>query len=46
MPRHRAIALPTFVAAAFIGIAIWLIAGPPPHSPKPVNARQFVVSTK
>jgi hypothetical protein len=46
MPRHKGIAIPTFLAAALAGITIWLIAGPPPHSPKPVNARQFVVSTK
>jgi hypothetical protein len=46
MPRHKTIAMHTFLAAAFTGIAIWLIAGPPPHSPKPVNARQFVVPIK
>jgi hypothetical protein len=46
MPRRKTIAIPTFLAAAFTGIAIWLIAGPPPQSPKPVNARQFVVSIK
>jgi hypothetical protein len=46
MRRDKAIAIPTFAAAIFTGIAIWLIAGPPPHSPKPVNARAFVASTK
>ncbi len=46
MPGRKTIAIPTFVAAAFTGIAIWLIAGPPPHSPKPVNAHRFVVLTK
>jgi hypothetical protein len=46
MRREGSIAIPTFVAAAFTGLAIWLIAGPPPHTPKPVNAHQFVVSVK
>jgi hypothetical protein len=46
MRRQKPIAVPTFVAAIFTGIAIWLIAGPPPQTPRPVNARQFVVSIK
>jgi len=46
MHRQKSIAIPTFVAAAFAGLAIWLVAGPPPHSPKPVNAHKFVVSVK
>jgi hypothetical protein len=46
MRQQKAIAIPTFLAAVFTGIAIWLVAGPPPHSPKPVNAHQFVVSIK
>jgi hypothetical protein len=46
MHRPKAILLPTLVATVFTGIAIWLIAGPPPHAPRPVNAHPFVVSNK
>jgi hypothetical protein len=46
MRQQTTIAVPTFLAAIFTGIAIWLVVGPPPHSPKPVNANQFVVSIK
>lgn len=46
MRRQKTIVVPTFLAAICAGIAIWLIAGPPPHSSKPVNAHQFAVSIK
>ena len=46
MHRPKTILLPTLLATVFTGIAIWLIAGPPPHSPRPVNAHALVVSTK
>jgi hypothetical protein len=46
MPRPKTILLRTLLTTVVTGIAIWLVAGPPPHSSKPVNARQFMVSTK
>jgi hypothetical protein len=46
MNRPKTILLPTLLATAFTGIAIWLIAGPPPHAGRPVTADQFVVSIK
>jgi hypothetical protein len=46
MHRQKTIVLPTLVTAVFTGLTIWLVAGPPPHSPRPINAHQFVVSIK
>jgi hypothetical protein len=46
MHQQKKIVVPTLLAAIFTGIAIRLIAGPPPHQPKPVNAHQSMVSVK
>jgi hypothetical protein len=46
MHRPNTIVLPTILATVIAGLAIWLIAGPPPHGAKPVNAHPFVVSIK
>jgi hypothetical protein len=46
MRQQDSIAVATFLTAISMGLVIWFVAGPPPHSPKPVNAHQFVISVK
>jgi hypothetical protein len=44
--EKRSIVMSTLLMAAFTGMAIWLVAGPPPPSPKPFNPHQFIISVK